>query len=211
MHDHSVVRAVQRNIKKLPCSHSDNLDQQILSIKGSILDNGSITDAVASDALKVADSLTELHHSTFGISEKEALVAVWDKVKGIEDPTVRKNVTETLAKQLASGVEHGEVVCSTGKIARIVSTLDGVAGLGNEEAKPMWALKEEIGNLAAKVRQSHLDRMSARDQVAYEQGDLAPDAMQADFRQSAHALYVDQLKMSRDIIAPLVESYAQAF
>jgi hypothetical protein len=60
----------------------------------------------------------------------------------IDDVTKQKNVKETLVKQMASGVEDGTLVCSTGKISRLIGTLDGIERDGHIEARPMWTVRE---------------------------------------------------------------------
>ena len=90
------------------------------------------------------------------------LYAAWDTIQR-QDDTLRENLIETLATQLATGIEHGVTVCSTGKITRMMSTFDGVYNIeGVEKVKPMWALRDEIAGLAAKVRDAHPDDTGGR-------------------------------------------------
>jgi hypothetical protein len=45
---------------------------------------------------------------------------------------------------MASGVEDGTLVCSTGKISRLIGTLDGIGRDGHKEARPMWAVRMKL-------------------------------------------------------------------
>ena len=157
--------------------------------------------------------LTAINHEAFGCSEQDALKATWTKIQAETDDDVRNNLVETLGKQLASGVEHGHVVCSTGKIARIIGTFDGSGLPGMETTRPLWAVKEEIATLAAKVRDDHVEKLPDHQKTAYEQGDAprVEDAMRADFRAQAMKLYCDELKMSEKIIEPVIDTYEEAF
>ena len=90
------------------------------------------------------------------------LYAAWETIQR-QDGMLRDNLVETLAMHLASGIEHGVPVCSTGKITRIMSTFDGVEDIaGVEKVKPLWALRDELAGLAAKSRNAHEDAEEAK-------------------------------------------------
>ena len=57
---------------------------------------------------------------------------------------------EILALQLASGIEHGLIVCSRGRIIRVAGTLDQTDAGDILNIKPTWAVESELGDLAAK-------------------------------------------------------------
>ena len=150
------------------------------------------------EALHVIDDLKDFDHSAFNISEKSSLKLVWEKINNSSD--MKENLVETLAKQLSSTIENGHVVCSSGKITRIMSTLDGFS---NEVARPMWALREEIGNKAAKIRED----------MTQQYGDT-PEAgrrMREEFAQSVKDEYVKKLGMQEKIIDPLISEYELGF
>jgi hypothetical protein len=205
VHDHGVTKMTKYNIDAL----KDNIDINSLDananskfeeIKDSILRDAEIDPKTKEDALHVIDNLHETKHSTFNTTEKQALVLVWDKINKEKDPVVQANLKETLAKQLATSIEHGHIVCSSGKISRIMSTLDGVS---NEAIRPMWAVREELGTLAANIR----------DQMTKKYGDT-PEAgrqMQEEFSKQVNTEYISKLGMNEKIINPLIEEYSTGF
>lgn len=93
---------------------------------------------------RVCDSLSELNHSKYDKSEKDVFNLVWTKVKDNPDTTVM------LLDNLNSSVEHDSVVCSTGKIMRMLSTLDAVDD-ETPDLKPDWVIKEEITQTVSKI------------------------------------------------------------
>jgi hypothetical protein len=216
VHDHGVTSATKKNLDGLRARSSargEALSEE--EIKDALLRKGNLSDAEALDALRVIDSLEgELRHSTLGVTEREALAVVWGRIRREPDAALRDNLTETLARQLASGVEHGHVVCSTGKIARIASTLEG-AGLPDvaATARPTWAVKEELGTLAAKVREETLAGLDAASASAYERGEApaAEERMRDEFRRRATATYVTDLGMSAAVVEPMLEAMEAAF
>jgi hypothetical protein len=85
------------------------------------------------------------------------------------------------------------VVCSTGKIARILGTMDGIFedGLSSETLRPVWAVREELARLAATVRDADGDA----------------DA----FARQARQTYVHELGMSEGVVAPLINEMRHGF
>jgi len=202
VHDHGVAKVTQFNIDKL----KDNIDinrlnnsNKIANIKNKILSSTTLDSTTKEDALHVIDNLNDIKHSTFDVTEKQTLAMVLDKIDNQPDE-LRENLTETLAKQLASSIENGHIVCSSGKISRIMSTLDGVS---NESVRPMWAVREELSGLAVKIR----------DDVTREFGDT-PEAgrrIQEKFEKEVKDQYVNKLGMSEKIINPMIEEYKLGF
>jgi hypothetical protein len=178
-----------------------------------LFDEGiEMDDETKAKALTVLHGLRNDHaHSGFGVTELEALDRVWAKIGSLHDDRIQHNAIETLGKQLASAHERGTTVCSTGKIARVLGSLDGIA---NETTlKPIWAVRDELNTLAAKVRSSLLEAASPAQKAAYGRGD-APDlegAMRDEFTQKAFATYCDSLGMSKKIITSLSDPIADAF
>lgn len=202
VHDHGVSKVTQFNINKL----KDNIDinrlnnsNKIENIKNKILSSTTLDSTTKEDALHVIDKLSDTTHGSFNITEKQTLAMVLDKIEQ-QPGEIRENLTETLAKQLASSIENGHIVCSSGKISRIMGTLDGVS---NESVRPMWAVREELGGLAVKIR----------DDVTREFGDT-PEAgrrIQEKFEKEVKEQYIGKLGMSEKVINPMIEEYKLGF
>lgn len=211
VHDHSVVAVTRKNLETIGADKAGRADTS--AIVTAILENKDMSESQVSDALAVLEDLGDDTHSGFGVSEKGALAAVWTKIQSEPDEALKSNLVETLGKQLASGVENGHVVCSTGKITRLMGTFDGTGDETLAEAKPLWAVKEELGTLAAKVRDDKLDALDDFQKNAYERGDMPEldQAMTTEFTDKATALYCKELGMKESIVLPIVRMYAEAF
>ena len=186
VHDHAVTRGMHKALRDMTSSGDASED-----VTMCILESDASPTAKA-DALAVLDTLGTAQHSTLGTSEREALDKVWGRIRNLPTEAAR-DAEKILVAQLASGVERGHVVCSTGKIARIVSTLDGL--VETPAIKPMWAVREEIGSLAASVRDEHGDDETGKNE----------------FKRRAAELYIDELGMSADLIGNIVDAYAVGF
>ena len=204
VHDHGVTKITKHNIDNLANNiNINNLNREnggLDDIRATIIENNDLSVKTKEDALFVIEKLGDSKHSSFNVTEREALAMVWDKIGKTDDPIVRTNLKETLAKQLASSIEHGNIVCSSGKITRIMSTLDGVS---NEPTRPTWAIREEIGTLANKLR----------DKYTVELGDTpaAGQRIREEFTKQVSEEYIEKLGMSKKIIEPLIIEYEMGF
>jgi len=183
VHDHGVTRSMHAILHNIPASENDAYEK----IVDYVLTSGA-SETVKSDALSVLDTLSNQTHSTLETSEREALNKVWSTIDAFET-SKKSDARDVLLEQLASGVEDGAVVCSTGKIARILGTLDGLSdGPG---IRPTWALREELGTMASKIRDANGDSEA--------------------FKNEAKKVYVDDLGMNPEIIDAIVDEYSVGF
>ena len=189
VHDHAVVNGLQKSLRDMPRGSADAVE----SVTMHILESDAPADRKA-DALAVLDTLSAHEHSTLKTSEQGALESVWARIQSFPRDK-RDNAADILASQLASGVEDGSVVCSTGKIARIVGALDGMSD-DAPAIKPMWAVREELGTMAARIRDAHEDD---------------PEAARAEFRRAATQTYVADLGLGKDVVDAVVAEYSAGF
>jgi hypothetical protein len=181
VHDHAVVRSIAGTLDGL--TFDQDVDAARESMTATVLDAEDLSAAEKSDAIMALDSLSPEPHSVLGRSEQEVLAAVLARI-----PEASRGV---LGKQLASAVEHGHVVCSTGKIARIAGALDGLDLEGHRDVAPTWAVREELAGLAVRMR---------------DQGRSAQD-----FVQAAEKTYLDDLGLSRDVVGPHIDAMVHGF
>lgn len=184
VHDHGVMTSLRQAVdtlrKRADQKNNNTTSRSTADLLEVLERHPRSADAVR--VLRRVEASKDLPpHSALGITEAEAL----DLVLANADD----NVLEILVEQLASGVEEGSVVCSSGRIGRILGSMDGQRG-GGEPIKPMWAVKDELANLAIKLRD-------------------APDAKNA-FVKEATRVYVRELGMSEDVVSPLIATYADA-
>jgi len=214
VHDHAVMSIARTNLKVIKLHDlektSRNNAETLNTVHDIINANDELSSQQKSDALLV---LTKLGNkkTSFGESEQDVLTTVMTKISNEKDDVIKQNLTETLGKQLASGVENGSVVCSTGKILRILGTLDGTDDM--EQIRPIWALKEEIGTLAATIRDKHVSRLNYDEKEAYDRGELQDIEanMKKEYNESAEQIYFEKLNMSKAIVQPIIQMYEDAF
>lgn len=212
VHDHGVTTAMATNLRALshraweggdgaapPCVVVGEVARRVRACPG-------LSEHDKDLAVHVIDDLNGKDvHSTYGMTEQEALASVWAEI--LASPH-REDLVETLGKQLASGVEHGSVVCSSGKIARIVGTLDGVHNAVT--ARPMDAVRQEIAGMAVVVRKEVEAEWTARG-VLTDDGGSAEREMRERLERRAHAEYVQRMGQNEAVVMPLVEEFCAGF
>lgn len=191
VHDHGVVASL-RSLRSLgSLGPSTAADENVEKAVASVLDHDGVSPETKADALEFIErGVDDRVNESLGTSSKAALGAVWKRIEAIEDPELRSNAVETLALQMADGYNHGHVVCSTGRIARILGALDGVVPDSEQPLiRPTWAIKEEIASLAAKCSAEA----------------LGPD----EFERRATKTYVDDLGMRPEVVASIVGEFKE--
>jgi hypothetical protein len=160
-HDHSVVQTVRQSIQNL-IRHTD-IDIDIPTCFFQIRERCRGNEK----AQKVLDTIEKstLIQNHAGMKESELLQLVWNRIHML-DPDQRETLVSNLINELSESVEHGLVMCGTGRTNRIVDTLNIVDPLVT--IKPKWALTQEMTTKAGKIREEMVNKMTAEDKQALE-------------------------------------------
>ena len=102
------------------------------------------------------------------LTQVQILGRILQKIDQIEkdQKSVATNMKETFAKRMASSVEHGKIVCASGKISRALSIFEGVLE-DSQKSIPMDVVRKEFGFLAEKIRNEYLERVGPAARKAY--------------------------------------------
>lgn len=212
VHDHSIAQTTKRNVKDI-VDCGDYYDRvELVADVMSALRTTELCEKVLADAFRVLVSLVPDKIESIGCSQLDVLNATKIKIDRVGNKSVRNNLVETLGKNLASGIERGHVVCSTGKIARIVSTLEGT-DLVTNKAVPIEVVRREIASLAFKIRNDVLGEVSQEEVVAYNKSSLngLGAKMRARFEHEVDAIYVEGLGLSHKVLSPIKALYSREF
>lgn len=156
-HNSQVLSTIRNSLKRLKKSTTINTDEEttISEIRNYIRSLPQQNSKTA-DALKSLDRVSKGNKALLntGMSERQALNLVWNRINNSSrDPNVLK---ENLLDELADMQEHGHTVCSTGRITRIVDTLNVVDP--EVTIKPTYAVNEEMMGRASKIREELLEK-----------------------------------------------------
>jgi hypothetical protein len=203
VHNHVVGNSCKKIIESLGESSSfvDNVKTFYEVIESLDIDKN-----VKDDASTVIASLTSDNHSKFNRSEQEVFSLVFNRI--LPD----HNMLHIFIQNLASAIEYGAIVCSTGKITRMLSTFDGVDD-STPDIKPDWIVKQELANLAAKIRSEFLDTISENEVEAYNSGlslKLSEQMLQS-FMSESKKSYVDSNLLSQTALDFYLKDFVYAF
>ncbi len=106
--------------------------------------------------------------SSFEKNEDDILGSVWNIVKG------KPLQEEALVNELSEMVEHGTVVCSTGRATRIMDTLN-VINPEKAQFKPKWAMNREIVDKCGVVFNNAINDLDPPDRKVFEDGEPGGD------------------------------------
>lgn len=216
VHDHAISQTTKKNAKHLVAAEGDGVFDRVELID-SVMTELNATKQLSgtdlSDAFRVLVSLVPDKIESMGCSQLDVLNATFGKIGGVEDKGLRANLIDTLGKNLASGIESDHVVCSTGKIARIVSTLEGT-DLVKNKCVPIEVIRREIGTLASKVRDDVLLEATDENRLTYHSCTTVhalSATMKQRFEAQVNATYVDGLGLSPRVLESWMNLYSSEF
>ena len=161
------------------------------------------------DAVNVYNSLNNTTpHTRYGKTEKEIFDIIYNTVKDNND------WKQILYKSLASCVEDDSIVCSTGKVVRIIGSLDGLGineDHGLPKMKPEYIIDNELSQLAIKTKNNVLANLSKEEVESYEIGEnnAAEQEMRDQFKEAMNEEYTGIL--SGLMLEAKYEHYASGF
>jgi hypothetical protein len=170
-------------------------------------DLDEIKPAEKENMIRVYDSLLQdVKHTKYDRSEKEVFDTMWNRVSRDRDP----NLMTAFCRAMGSAVENGAIVCSTGKIVRMIGSIDGLT----EDApnlRPEWALDTELAQLAVRVRSEFEgSRVNNENNENNEDNeDRVSAEMRKKFKQEAENTYKDLI--SKDILEAKIDVFSQGF
>lgn len=209
--DHIVDNTIKQIWTKLKSSTPETMNPQtvFLDIKRYILAQRGNEDK-KQDALKaLAEISTGLESRAYEESKEiDAIVLIWNRIHSNVN-TANKNILKAnLFNELAECVEHSEVVCRKGRIARLFDALNMVDP--DVQIKPKWAVNEEMRNYAIKLKNdmSKTTQPHIRDALnsawpSPEQVELVGkfnEKFKRDLIELFHKKYVDTGCMSADLL-----------
>ena len=114
------------------------------------------------------------------------LQTVWNRIKASHDKEVQDMLVESLADCVG---EKDQVVCTQGKVSRIIDTLNVVDELVC--IRPRWATRTELLELAAKLREENEN----------------DNVFKTQLRERARTLYVTTGLMTQQVLNAELDSW----
>jgi hypothetical protein len=170
---------------------------------------------------KVLATLNDKTHSRFDKSEKDVFNLVWSRINDPINSDRKQDMIDVLAQNIESGAEHGMVVCSTGKIMRMIGSLDAMDKENVSNLRPEWAIKEEMAQTAAHVRNDIFESGEESHKIAYEalnptleqqtRADEMAETMRDKFIQNIDNDYVETKILTKQAADVMMAPYLDSF
>lgn len=121
-------------------------------------------------ALDVLDQINNLNgfHTGTQSHEMEILRLVWQRINHSINHSNLENLQENLLVQLADCKNGGIILCITGRITRIVQSLECLDAENIVDIKPLWAIKDRIGEYCGRYSDKLLEKAPQNYQDAIE-------------------------------------------
>lgn len=141
-------------------------------VKQYINENSVSSPETRKKALAAIDIIQKENTHLLGpnMKEDEVFSLVWNRIKMPANHERINSLKESFVDQLAECMvgNHDHAYCATGRGTRLVSSLQKIDVQSEVfDLKPKWAIKEEIANLAAHIRNKILNESSAKEREAY--------------------------------------------
>lgn len=199
VHDHYMNKITKHNIDKLKQKFKSTGD--ISGVTAAVNDDNELTVKQKAAVLNVIKSLTDIKHKYFDCNEIEALDLVYSYIRGQPES---KTLLHNLFLQLLDCYHSGVIVCSTGKITRIISVVGDTDNF--EDQRNIYYIKQELESLAFKVREDELKKMTPEEVDAYNNGsELLADRLKEKYIEVVKQEYCEKLGMLYKILSPMVE------
>lgn len=150
--------------------------------------------------------------------EIEALQLVWNRINSqvySQESDKRRALMENLVTELAECIEYGELVCPTGRLNRIIDTLNHQDPIVN--IQPKWAIQKTMAQRAKAIEKGMLDksRSEVRDAMRATNPSARQRQLQTEFMQKVRSAierdltrrYVDTGLMTKQLLKTELDAW----
>lgn len=160
VHDHILQNQVKNNLNSLTNS-KDSFQSNVNNLFSKLSEDQK------NPVERVCSSLSSSIHSKYNKSEQEVFNSVWTYINSHQN---KENLIPMFIDNIISCIEDDVIVCSTGKIVRMMSTMD-ILDENTTNLKSEWMIKEELANLTIHSIKYVLNTASSKEQDAYNEID----------------------------------------
>lgn len=181
VHDHAVIATIKNSVEELKKNTVLNKSQSECLIEmrqylGSLPESDK-----RNDALTALDTIEKsyLPLSFTDLKEVDVLTLVWNRIHSDIHQNNAKNLKENLVDELAECIEHDKPVCQTGRITRLVDTLNVIDPVVT--IKPTFMIDQEMMDKAGHLRDESYNQLT--EQQKSDVDALAPNNFQKQWTQ----------------------------
>ncbi len=198
VHNGGITRHVIDSIKKLTEKEKQNGIEPMTTRQTYTEIREYLMGATHKGTVQALDVLDQIHnfndlHTPSGLHEMEILRMVWQRIKHPINLSRFDDLRESLLLQMADCKPTNTIMCITGRISRIVQSLECIDMENLVDLKPLWAIKDQIAEYFSRYSDKLLKRVPSHYREAYEATDRT-----AEQTQLAHQ-YIECLKLNLNL------------
>lgn len=157
VHDTTLLNSIKSSINKL--KEKTEIKSSMTSTSNelkALITNSNLSPEKKSKAFRALNEIENKNDNMYIIddSEKNVLNLVWNRIQGYPEE-MSKVLKENLIDEMSEMIEFDKPVCSTGRITRIIDSINGVDT--DVVIKPKWALQKEMVDKANFIFQNHVN------------------------------------------------------
>lgn len=154
-HDGMVMETIKNSVDNLRLDTRLNIDKGTMLRDIQTHIRNMSTGQKQRNALRTLTSLDSNNTiSSLNSTDIDVLHLVWNRINDPRNEQQRATMIGNLVNELAECVEHDSIVCCTGRVNRIVDSLNMVDK--DVVIKPQWAINKELMDKAAVIREEML-------------------------------------------------------
>jgi hypothetical protein len=179
VHNGGITRHVIDSIKKITEKEKQNGVEPMTTmatyteIRQYLMQSPKETSGQALDVLDHMHNFND-RHTASGLNEMEILRMVWQRIKYPINTSRVDDLKESLLLQMADCKPNNTLMCITGRISRIVQSLECIDMENLVDLKPLWAIKDQIAEYFSRYSDKLLNRVPAHYREAYEATERTP-------------------------------------
>ena len=176
VHDSVLVKTVGKAVDTLK-NHTQIKYDTSTSLRDirNFINTTNISQDRKENAIRTLDRIESNNELITAADTKEVdvLHLVWNRIHNDINKDNIQVLKENLINELSESVEHGKIVCTTGRFNRIIDTLNGIDP--DISIKPKWALQKEMVEKAGIMFKDFVDKLSPEDKNAFESLNPTPE------------------------------------
>jgi len=165
VHDHAVIATLSQSYRNLEKDTKLTVPKNKCCKELREYVKKNLHNDKQNDAILALDTIEKnyIPHTGIDATESDALAIVWNRInsKFADELETQKTIKDNLANGLSEMIEHNKVCCVTGRLSRILDSLNVIDDA--VQIKPTFAINQEMMDKASQISKKIVE--SAPEQV----------------------------------------------
>ena len=222
VHNGTITKHAVESIKRLVDHEKSNsiIPQTLSDIHTEIQSYLTLSNHPSSRiAIDVLNEIYNFNHNhvASGLREMEILRLIWQRIKNPINHDKLTDLKMSLLMQLVDCKPNGTLMCLTGRVTRMLQTLECIDNEHIVDLKPLWAIKEQIGDYCSRYYDKLLKKIPPNYTNAQESFNRTPEqkilttnfnnCLKKNLNQKFKIMYIDTKILTSEQLNELTATY----